>query len=133
MPSTGANAGPSIERRRFSYSPRSRRCSYSQRSSGDECRTYLPLLHEPLRGIGQDARVNLLPTSVAVAKTRTWQSVALFAAGYALLAIDNFFLPGGFNWPLAWLCMAAMVLGLLGLIASVWSWWRLRRRAGTGA
>ena len=75
----------------------------------------------------------MLPADVAVAKRRTWLSLVLLAVGYALLAIDNFFMPGGFNLLFAWLCLAAMALGLVGLLVSAWSWWRLRRRTGTSA
>ena len=60
-------------------------------------------------------------------------SLVVLAAGYALLLIDNFYMPGGFNLVLAWLCLAAMALGLVGLLVSAWSWWRLRRRTATSA
>jgi hypothetical protein len=92
-----------------------------------------PLCTGPFVRIGHDAKVKVVPATVALAKRRTWLSLGSFAAGYALLAIDNFFMPGGFNLLLAWLCLAAMALGLVGLLVSAWSWWRLRRRTGTSA
>jgi hypothetical protein len=85
-----------------------------------------------MRSAGHDVEVTILPVTVAIAKRRTWMSLALLAFGYALLAIDNFFLPGGFNLLLGWLCLTAMALGLIGLLVYAWSWWRLRRRAATG-
>lgn len=74
-------------------------------------------MHGHFVRIGHDAKVKVLPSAVAVAKRRTWLSLALLAGSYALLAIDNFFMPGGFNLLLAWLCLAAMALGLVGLVA----------------
>lgn len=55
--------------------------------------------------IEHDASVKVLPATVAVPKRRTSLSLAVLAAGYALLAMDNFVMPGGFNLLLA--CFAS--------------------------
>ena len=58
-----------------------------------------------------------------------WRSIAVLLAGYAALAIENFFLPGGFHLALGSACVTAMALGLLGALVFASNWWQLRRAA----
>ena len=59
------------------------------------------------------------------ARNRFWTSLALIAGGFIILAIDNYFMPGGFSYLLAYACLAAMATGVIGSLFYAWSWSRL--------
>ena len=75
----------------------------------------------------------LKAVSAPDARGRVWTSIALIGGGFVILLVDNYFMPGGFSFPIAYACLAAMATGVLGSLYYTWSWCRLHSIAKRSA